>query len=78
MFSVFNFYLLIELIFYFLVVVSLCCSYGLSLVEADGDYSSLLWQASHCSGFSCCGAQALGTWASVIAAHGLCSCGTQT
>ena len=27
--------------------------------------------ASHCSGFSCCGAQALGTQASVVVAHGL-------
>ena len=46
-------------------------------------------RASHCGGFSCCGAQALGTWASVIVAlrlsscgswaleHRLCSCGTQ-
>ena len=31
--------------------------------------------ASPCGGFSCCGAQALGTWASVVAAHGLRSCG---
>ena len=28
-------------------------------------------QASHCSGFSCCGAQALGTRASVVVARGL-------
>ena len=27
--------------------------------------------ASHCNGFSCCGAQALGEWASVVMAHGL-------
>ena len=33
--------------------------------------------ASHCGSFSCCGAQALGTWASVVAACGLSSCGTQ-
>ena len=32
-------------------------------------------QASHCGGFSCCGARALGTWASVVVAHGLSSCG---
>ena len=31
-------------------------------------------QASHCSGFSCCGAQALGAWASVVAACRLSSC----
>ena len=33
--------------------------------------------ASHCSGFSCCRAQALGAQASVVAAHRLCSCGTR-
>ena len=31
----------------------------LSLVAASRGYSSLLERASHCSGFSCCGAQAL-------------------
>ena len=38
-----------------------------------------LWQvgASHCSGFSCCRAQALGAWASVAAAHGLSSCSSR-
>ena len=33
--------------------------------------------ASHCSGFSCCGARALGKWASVVVARGLSSCGLQ-
>ena len=33
-------------------------------------------QASHCGGFSCSGAQALGTQASVVVAHGLSSCGS--
>ena len=32
-------------------------------------------RASHCSGFSCCRAQALGMEASVVAACGLGSCG---
>ena len=32
-------------------------------------------QASHCGGFSCCGAWALGAWVSVAAARGLSSCG---
>ena len=32
-------------------------------------------QASHCSGLSCCKAQALGAWASVVVARGLSSCG---
>ena len=26
-------------------------------------------RASHCGGFSCCGAQALGAWASVVVVH---------
>ena len=30
--------------------------------------------ASHCGGFSCCGAQALGAWATVVVARGLSSC----
>ena len=34
-------------------------------------------RASHCSGFSCCGARALGVWASVVAARGLSTCGSQ-
>ena len=33
--------------------------------------------ASHCSGFSCCGTRAPGTRASVVAARGLSSCGSQ-
>ena len=32
-------------------------------------------RASHCGGFSCCGAWALGVRASVVVAHGLSSCG---
>ena len=53
---------------------------GLSLVTVSGDYSSLRHgaQASHCGGFSGCGARALGTWASVVVAHGLSSCGSWT
>ena len=33
--------------------------------------------APHCGSFSCCGAQALGVWASVVVARGLSSCGSQ-
>ena len=33
-------------------------------------------RASHCSGFSCWGAQAVGAWASIAAPHGLNSFGT--
>ena len=34
--------------------------------------------ASHCGGFSCCRAWPLGAWASVVVAHGLSSCGSNT
>ena len=34
-------------------------------------------RASHCSGFSCCGAWALGARASVVVACGLSSCGAR-
>ena len=34
-------------------------------------------RASHCSGFSCWKAWALGMWASVVVAHRLSSCGTR-
>ena len=34
-------------------------------------------RASHCSGFSCCGARALGAPASVVVARGLNSCGSR-
>ena len=34
-------------------------------------------QASRCGGFSCCGAQALGMPASVVAVHGLSNYGLQ-
>ena len=34
-------------------------------------------RASHCGGFSCCKAQALGVQASVVAARGLSSCGSR-
>ena len=34
-------------------------------------------RASHCGGFSCCGAWALGAQASVVVARGLSSCGSR-
>ena len=56
------------------VFVAAC---GLSLVAASRGYSSLWCAASHCGGFSCCGARALGTQATVVVAHGLSSCGAR-
>ena len=46
----------------------------LSLVEVNRAALPCVAQATHCSGFSC-GAQALGTGASVVAACGVRSCG---
>ena len=46
--------------------------HGLSLVVVSRGYSSL-----RCTGFSCCGAQALGMQASVVVAQGLSSCGSR-
>ena len=53
-----------------------CCTWAFSSCGERG----LLFlrcgaRASHCGGFSCCGARALGTWASVVVACGLSSCG---
>ena len=45
----------------FLATLGLCCSA----------------RASHCGGFSCCRAQALGTRASVAVPCGLSSCGSR-
>jgi len=65
---------------YFLAVVGLSCCTGISLVAA-GRYSCSVW-ASHCGGFSCCGAQVLGlarfsSRGSQAPERRLSSCGTQ-
>ena len=49
---------------------------GLSLVAASGATLCCGAQASYCGGFYCCEARALGTWASVVVACGLSSCGS--
>ena len=51
--------ILINLFYLFLAVLGLCCCA----------------RASHCGGFSCCRAQALGARAPVVVARGLSSCG---
>ena len=50
---------------------------GLSLVVVSGATRRCSAQTSHCGGFSCCGAWALGARASVVVARGLSSCGSQ-
>ena len=65
-------------IYLFLAVLDLCCCKRLSLVAESRGYSSCGAPASHCSDFSCCGAQALGTQASVTATRRLSSCSAWT
>ena len=50
---------------------------GLSLVAASRAILHCGARASHCSGFSCCRARTIGAQASVVAACGLSSCGSQ-
>ena len=71
-------------IFFFLILFIfwlrwvLVAARGLSLVAARVG-STLRCGAcgSHCGGFSCCGAQPLGVWVSVVAADRFSSCGTR-
>ena len=76
-FVLFLFYLFIYLFIYWLcwIYVAAC---RLSLVPASGGATLRCGaRASHCRGFSCCRAWALGARASVVAARGLSSCGSQ-
>ena len=73
-FCFFFIYIFIYLFLATLVFVAAC---GLSLVAASGATLCCCAQASHCGGFSCCGARALGARASVVVTHGLSSCGSQ-
>ena len=61
----------LKLINYFLAALGLhCCPQAFFSCGEQGNYF-LVVQASHCSGFSCCGAQALEHQASVVVALGL-------
>ena len=59
---------LLFIYFLSLAALGLCC--------CTRAFSSCGERASHCGGFSCCGAWTLGTQASVAVAHGLSSCGS--
>ena len=69
---------LLHLFFFFFWCVgcSLLCAGFLQLRRAGATLACGA-QASHCSGFSCYGAQALGMWALVVVACGLSSCGSR-
>ena len=64
--------------FFFLIYLFIFGCFGSSLLhvgflqsqQAGAALCCGAW-ASYCGGFSCCGAQALGAWASVVVAHGL-------
>ena len=56
-------------LFFFLIYFWLCAGF-LQSWRAGATLCCGAW-GSHCGGFSCYGAQALGTWASVVASHGL-------
>ena len=77
-FNIFSMVVYHRLFFFnlFLAVLGLrCCTRAFSSCGERG--ATLRWgaQASHCSGFSWCGAWALGVRASVVVAHGFSSCG---
>ena len=64
--------------YFILAALGLCgCLWAFSACGKQGLLSSCAAQASHCSGFSCCRAWVLGMQASVVAARGLSTCGTQ-
>ena len=70
-------YLSIYLFIYFWLCWVFVAARGLSVIAASGATLHCGAQASPHGGLSCCRAWALGTWASVVVAHGLSSCGSQ-
>ena len=74
------FYFLINLFILFYLFIFGCVGSSLlhagspQLRRAGATLCSV--RASHCGGFSCCGARALGLRASVVVARGLSSCGS--
>ena len=66
------------MVFFFLVVLGLrCCTRAFSSCTEWGATLRCGARVSHHSGFSCCGAWALGTQASVVVVHRLSSCGSR-
>ena len=75
--NLFFFFFFFPLNYLFLVVLGLrCCARAFSSCGERGLLCCGAW-ASHCSGFSCCRARALGAQASVVVARGLSSCGAR-
>ena len=72
----FFFYKFIYLFIFGCVGSSLLCT-GFLWLRREGITLCCRARASHCGGFSCCRARALGARASVVVARGLSSCGTR-
>ena len=72
-----NSFIFYFILFYFWLHWVFIAARGLSLVAASGPTLCCGARASHCGGFSCCRAWALGARASEVAAHRLGSCGSQ-
>ena len=54
-----------------------CCTWAFSSCGEQGLLFTVVLIGLLIAVASCCRAQALGTWASVIVAHGLSSCGSR-
>ena len=76
LFLFFKINLFIYLFIFGCIGSSLLCVGFLWLLRAGAALHCGEW-ASHCGGFSCCGARALGTQASLVVARGLSSCGSR-
>ena len=70
-------YIYIYPLFFFWLRWVFVAGRGLFLIAASGATLHCGARASHCSGFSSIGAQALGARASVVVACGLSSCGSR-
>ena len=65
------FFLFMYVCVYVLAALGLCCTRAFSSCGERGLLFVCCVRASHCGGFSCYGARALGTRAAVVVARGL-------
>ena len=84
--GIFLFVTFLQNVHMFVYICVCVCLHVCWVFTAAQDFLQLWWagstlrcdlRASHCSGFSCCGAWALGTQASVVTAHWLSCCNFQ-
>ena len=71
------FYIYLFYLSYFWLHWVFAAALGFSLLGVSRGHSCYGVWASHCYGLSCCGARALGVWASVFVARRLSSCGAR-